>query len=390
MKMNFTHRIIMFLGLSLLGMPMFAQGLLIQKKDGSQIRIPYEELDQMTVYEDSPVAGKYLKGTFVLNEGNFSSENGKLVFISPEGTVTDSVYFKENGSHLGHSSQDLYINNGKVYIISQDNKMNGDGILVVADAATLKKEAAYTEELAALSSPTHVAVLGIQAYIRDNNGVNLFNLDTKEVKLIEGTEAAGSYSCKNRMAVVGNKVYALGGEELLMMENGKLVKSIAMGGKISGVVAGTNGILWVSLDAQPAKMVKMDGQDGSILETNTLEEGFSLGAGWGATPAFSAKGDTLYFSNASTEISRHIFSQKKTEKMTNVTEHVADAKMAYNNLGVHPVTGQVYFTAIKGYGTDYLINDIIVFDFDKQKAPVADYKNVTSFPAGVFFTESYQ
>ena len=102
------------------------------------------------------VYGKYRDGVFVLNEGNMTSENGFLTFISPKGEVTDSVYYKVNGSSLGNVTQSLFIADKKMYIISQNgNRMNGDGLLVVADAETLKKVAAYNDELADLSWPTH-------------------------------------------------------------------------------------------------------------------------------------------------------------------------------------------------------------------------------------------
>src|SRR5690606_7770195 len=38
------------------------------------------------------VYGKYRDGTFILNEGNMTTENGSLIFISPKGVVTDSAY----------------------------------------------------------------------------------------------------------------------------------------------------------------------------------------------------------------------------------------------------------------------------------------------------------
>ena len=334
------------------------------------------------------VGSKYKDGTFILNEGNFSTENGKLIFISPKGAVTDSAYFKVNGSHLGHSSQDLCIADGKMYIMSQDNNLNGDGILVVANAETLKKEAGYTKELESLSNPTHIAVVGKMAYIRDGQGIHLFNLDTKKVNMIEGTEGAGAYSGKNRMAKVGNKVYAIGGNDLLVLENGTLSKKVNMDGKISGVIPGNHNNIWVSLDKKPAAIVDINAKDESVIATNELEN-YGVSAGWGATPAISAKGDTIYFCNNTTTIYRHIFSQNTTEQMVNVADHITDAVMVYNNLGVHPQTGDVYFTTIKGYGTDYLTNNISVFNFDKNVAPIANYKNVTAFPSGVFFTASF-
>lgn len=330
------------------------------------------------------VYGKYKQGTFVLNEGNSSSENGKLTFISPSGKVTEEAYFKANGSHLGQSSQDLYIEDGKIFIISQDNSKGGDGILVVANAETLKKEAAYTEELSTLARPSNLVVVDRVVYIRDNQGIHTFNLDTKELKPVK-TDASVS---KNRMAEIDDKVYAMADDHLLTLEDGHVVRSMSMGGRISGIVEGDDDILWVALDKQPAEIVKMDGKDGRVLATNEIDKG-GLNAGWGASPAISAKGDTIYFSNNTTVIYRHIFSQKKTDVMTDVSEHVTNAKIMYNNLAVHPETGEVYFTSIKGWGNDYLLNNVSVFDFDKSSAPIKNYQNVTAFPAGVFFTENF-
>lgn len=68
------------------------------------------------------VYGKYKHGTFILNEGNMTTENGSLIFISPKGVATDSVYFKVNGTELGNVTQDLYIKDNKMYIISQNGK----------------------------------------------------------------------------------------------------------------------------------------------------------------------------------------------------------------------------------------------------------------------------
>lgn len=331
------------------------------------------------------VYGKYKNGTFVLNEGNPSSGNGCLTFISPKGEVTDSAYYRENGSFLGSVTQDLYITNDKIYIISQNgNVLGGDGMLVVANAATLKKEAAYNNELSKLSWPTHIAVTGDLAYIRDNAGVYAFNTASGELKFVEGTQRAA----KNRMAVVGNKVFAFAGDKILVMENGQLATSFKVEPKISGLLKSDDNNLWVSCNTKPGKIMKVNAADYTIMQTNEIEK-VGLDAGWGATPAISAKGDTIYFSNNTTTIYRHIFSQNQTQTMTDVKEHIADAKMVYNNLAVHPETGDVYFTTIKGYGLDYLINDVSVFNFDKGSAPVADYKNVTAFPAGVFFTASF-
>lgn len=332
------------------------------------------------------VYGKYKQGIFILNEGNMTTENGSLIFISPKGAIADSVFFKVNGSPLGNVSQDLFITNNKLYIIAQNgNRMGGD-MLVVANAETLVKEAAYNDELSAtLSWPTHLAVIGTSnVYIRDNKGVYLFNTDTKALKYIAGTKGAA----KNRMAVIGEKVFVPAGKNVYVIQ-GEKVDTIKMGGTVSGVVKSYDNNLWISCTTTPAQINKVNPKTYEIIKTNEITEA-KVGAGVAATPGISAKGDTLYFSNLSTKIYRHIFSTGKTEFMVDVKTKIENAGIVYNSLAVHPKTGRVYFNTIKSFGWNFLINDISVWNFEGTEPVLeADYKNHTHFPAGIFFTDSF-
>ena len=152
-----------------------------------------EGIDFYRVAFDDP------KGAFVLNEGNMTTENGSLVYITPEGYVLDDAYRRVNGTELGNVTQDMYFHDGKVYVISQNGDTNAvgtsfenDGMLVVADAATLKKVKAFTTaDLDQLDWPTHVAVLDEQhVYIRDNAGIWHLNMDDSSLDFVEGTEGA--------------------------------------------------------------------------------------------------------------------------------------------------------------------------------------------------------
>ncbi|HIZ15931.1 MAG TPA: hypothetical protein H9816_08520 [Candidatus Tidjanibacter faecipullorum] len=129
-------------------------------------------------------------GTFVLNEGNMTTENGSLTYISPEGYVWADAYRTVNGTELGNVAQDMAFCDGKIYVISQNGNENAvgatfenDGMLVVMDARTLKKTAAYTnQDLAQLDWPTHIAVLDEQhIYIRDNAGIYRFDATTRQL-----------------------------------------------------------------------------------------------------------------------------------------------------------------------------------------------------------------
>ena len=86
------------------------------------------------------------KGVMILNQGA-SIESSSLTYIAPNGEVEEKVYQKVNGTAFGHNAQDLYMYNGKLYILSDNNEENnahaGDGTLVIADAVTLKREKVF-------------------------------------------------------------------------------------------------------------------------------------------------------------------------------------------------------------------------------------------------------
>lgn len=341
-------------------------------------------------------------GTFILNEGNMTTENGSLIYITPDGQVLDYLYRNMNGNELGNVTQDLFVKDGKMWIISQNGKVaatgtvfNNEGMLVVANAETMKRVAVYDEVFREedgkykLSWPTHIAVLNDEnVFIRDNNGVNLFNSKTGDLTLIEGTRGAA----KNQMTVANNKVFVINSSKLMVFEAGKneIVHTIDMGAAISGVLTSKDGNLWVSTTGSPHKISKVDSKTYTTIKSNEITEG-RLGAGWGATPGITAKGDTLYYSNAQTVIYRHIFSTNESKKMVDVKTLVDNANMVYNNIAVHPITGDVYMNTIKGYGWDFTTNNITVVNFNETDEPVlkANYENYTRFPAGIFFTANF-
>ena len=191
------------------------------------------------------------EGTFVLNEGNMSSDNGSVIYITANGRLINYAYWRMNGSELGNVGQDMFIADGKAYIISQNG--GNDGILVEADARTLKRTGKFGKsDLPGLSMPSHVAVIGRTAYIRDNAGVYKLDLDTKALSFIEGSQGA----LKNRMAVVGNKVFVPAGKSILVLENGAVAETIAMDGTVTGVVKSDEaGYLWISCSASPAQFL---------------------------------------------------------------------------------------------------------------------------------------
>ena len=343
------------------------------------------------------------QGVFILNEGNMTTENGSLIFISSSGQVFDNLYANMNGKELGNSTQDLFIKDEKMWILSQNGKssatgttFDNEGMLVVANAGTMKRINVYDDVFRKedgnykLSWPSHLAVLNDEnIFIRDNGGVHHFNSNTGELTLIPETRGAN----KNRMAVANNKVFVIKSNQLLVFETDKkeIIRTIDMGARISGVVTSKDDNLWVSTTGSPHKISKVDSKTYSVIKENTISAG-SVSNGMWATPGITAKGDTLYYTGGGATIYRHIFSTGESQEMVNAKTLVLNANMVYNGPGVHPITGDVYLLTIKGYGWDFTINNISVFNFDEELPSVlkANYEDYTRFPAGVFFSANFK
>lgn len=357
------------------------------------------------------------EGTFVLNEGNMTTENGSLIYITPEGYVVDNAYKRVNGTELGNVTQDMYFHDGKIYIISQNGDTNAvgtsfdnDGMLVVADAATLKKVRSFTkEELGGLDWPTHIAVIDEQhVYIRDNAGVWRLNMDDSSLIFINGSANAP----KNRLSVVNGEIYfaADGAISLVKKINPSADQVTAIGyGQVEGIwdigtminsilgIAPTDdGGLWLigstafsgSTAQGRISLNKIDLNTSAPEITQNLLSERPKDA-WNC--CFAAHGNTIYYANGTT-IYRAKFNEGTNglvdEPLVNLSSLDDNVGLLYNGLSVHPVTGHVYINTLKGFGNSFTTNSIWEFDFDSSMdTPVHKFDNYTHFPAGVFFNK---
>lgn len=347
---------------------------------------------------------QFRSGTWVLNEGNTGNETGSLTFISPQGVIEPFAYLGVNERLLGNVCMDMFICGGKMYIISQNGNRNkvdypnaGDAYpneeyLTVCNAETLVREATYSP--AEISMPTHVAVLNEKnVFVLDqsqaNNGIHLIDPKAGKSVLIPGTKG----SAKNRMAVAGGKVFAIKGNDVLVLTADKtdgVAHTISMGAKVSGVVKSADGNLWVATSGTSSKIAKINPSDYSVIKENEVQ--YSLATNFTAAPSFGAAGDMIYYTDKySMKICRHNFATGSDELLADVKTMEPNAGMNYNSLGVNPLTGEVVFATLKGYGMNYKINNIIMFDFNgASPAITANYPNANSFPAGVYFTGSFE
>lgn len=348
------------------------------------------------------------RGTFVLNEGNMTTENGSLTYITPEGYVVDDAYKAVNGTELGNVAQDMAFYGGKIYVICQNGNVNetgvefeNDGKLIIMDAHTLRKVQSFSsDELSMFDWPTHIAVLGENdIYIRDNAGIHRFNPQTKESVMLEGSDGAP----KSRFVVMDGKAYTY----KVAMKMGKILE-IAPGSdavtstslpyvldvdvnEILGLQAAGDGKVWfMSFGFGEAAMNKFE-----IATRSIVQRKISVQPQVGSSGvAFVADGNKIYYADG-TAIYRLDFDEnpelapetglEAEQCLIDLSSLDDNAGMMYNGMGIHPQSGYVYINTIKGFA-QFDNNRIWAFDFEADaKTPVATYDGYTNFPAGFYF-----
>lgn len=348
-----------------------------------------------------------VNGTFVLNEGNMTTENGSLTYVTADGYVFDDAYKTVNGSELGNVAQDMAFYGDKIYIITQNGdenavgkKFENDGMLIVVNAKTLKKEIAFSkQELSELDWPTHIAVLDEEhVYIRDNKGIHRLDTKTKKLTTVEGTSGAP----KSQFVTMNGKVYTyktglLGCILEISPDKDNATKinfpyrvEISIN-EVLGIQAAENGDIWVmSFGFGKSAMNKFNVESKKIIQRQ-INVKPSVGS---SGVAFASYDNNIYYADGTT-IYRLKFDEDESlnaasgldaeETLTDLSAIDNNAGLLYNGLGVHPVTGNVYINTIKSFA-QYTQNTIWSFDFNNSaENPAAKYENYTNFPAGFFF-----
>lgn len=169
----------------------------------------------------------------LLGKNPANPNQGSLAYLTPEGTLEEDIWQKTNGTTLVSNVRDLFICQGKLYILcsTDGDGKNTDGGLIVADAATFKKEKTFAlsgiafekpegtgpEYRPYLKTPANLAVIDERnVFIKDAQGLFRFDTTTGILTAIKGT-----YHIANTIGGDGNlesKVSSRG----LVISNGKL------------------------------------------------------------------------------------------------------------------------------------------------------------------------
>lgn len=208
-------------------------------------------------------------GTFVVCEGNMTSVNGMLVYYDKAGKEYREVFEQANGGlEIGNVVQDMFMANGKIYLLTQNgDRMGGAGRFVVCDARTMRME--FADPLVFKTPedkdtwPQHLVVVSAtKAYIQysdssmeSTSGIVALTLGENSVQIgatLEGTFGAFTSvgAIKTRMVYSRGKIYAGCGHSVVIInaESGTVEKRLTYEGRqVKGIVKGVDGNIYFAL-----------------------------------------------------------------------------------------------------------------------------------------------
>lgn len=344
---------------------------LYEKADGS--RPDYTGAVAVEPYEQVPV--DYTQGLFLVNEDWYGWDNGTVNFLTSDGRWVYRAFRRENpGETLGMTTQYGAIYGGRFFFVSkQANSTAGTstgGRLVVADALTLKKVAAFDEIRG--DGRAFVGVDEHTAYIGTSSGITRLDLESMSLgEEIAGTASEGGLYAGQIGAMVraGGYVFAAKqavGVLVIDATTHTLYTTIDLP-TISTLTLGRDGGVWA---ADATSLVRIDV---ATLETRSrlLPDDCRVSSTWGAWNAGSLcaayRNNFLYFANEKgNQIARYHI---PTDELDADFFTLPDQNKAYvqqfqgAGLRVDPRNDHLIVTATQsGYLSHYMNNWVHVVD----------------------------
>ena len=414
----------------------------ITKRAGGALEIEAGEADGEPLFSQDYYVLDFThpEGTFVLMEGNMTTENGSIVYFDQHMRCHERVYEEVNDNEIGNVLQDMYMIGGRIYFITQNGRtsstgttFDGDGRFVICDAHTMKRILArdmpFYAQVASSSGvkptlcwPQHiVAVSPEKGYIQystsdmeSHSGIRTVNLVSGVIATTDIPDTYGVFTktgaTKARMTVSRGKVFAGRGNSVIVIDSAtdrvvrehtypdRQVKDLAKGadGKIYAVFTGEfeidgdlgyyGNVVWKS----PAMIAAFDAE-GEVVSEQTLPETVKLRTGT-ASPSVqlcaSFRQPWLYFIGktdfSATEAMRYNYETGQVDWdyiTADIDGSHEGGSLIYGYMGVHPTTEQLWVGK-----SSYTNSRIHVYDVSRSDAvEYGSYYQKKASPAGVDF-----
>lgn len=344
---------------------------LYEKADGS--RPDYTGAVAVEPYEQAPV--DYTQGLFLVNEDWYGWDNGTVNFLTSDGRWVYRAFRRENpGETLGVTTQYGAIYGGRFFFVSKQASSTADastgGRLVVADALTLKKVAAFDE--IGGDGRAFVGVDEHTAYIGTSSGITRFDLESMSLgEEIAGTASEGGLYAGQIGAMVRAGGYVFAAKQavgvLVIDATTHTLHTTIDLPTISTLTLGRDGGVWA---ADATSLVRIDV---ATLETRSrlLPDDCRVSSTWSAWNAGSLcaayRNNFLYFANEKgNQIARYHI---PTDELDADFFTLPDQDKAYvqqfqgAGLRVDPRNDRLIVTATQsGYLSHYMNNWVHVVD----------------------------
>jgi len=297
----------------------------------------------------------YTKGYFMVNEDWFGHYNGSVNFMDSNNQPYYRVYSEKNNNEtFGATTQYGTIYGDKFYFVSKQNKDNGDktykatGKLVVANALTMEKIAAFELDSSKGDGRSFVGVNSKTGYFGSSIGVFVFDIE----KMQMGDKIAGIKNGQiGNMIRTSQYVFAIQvGEGIHVIDPKNHNLKTTIKGPFNSVIQAKDGSVWA---IKSNAIVQIATSDFSLTEYAFPKEiGYSGWAGaWNAgSLTYSNKQNALYWVNKPNIVKFDV-----TSKTFNGTFAVIPGQnetpkhFAYGSmLRVNPLTDELIVNTTKG------------------------------------------
>ena len=344
---------------------------LYEKADGS--RPDYTGAVAVEPYEQAPV--DYTQGLFLVNEDWYGWDNGTVNFLTSDGRWVYRAFRRENpGETLGVTTQYGAIYGGRFFFVSKQASSTADastgGRLVVADALTLKRVAAFDE--IGGDGRAFVGVDEHTAYIGTSSGITRFDLESMSLgEEIAGTGGEGGLYAGQIGAMVRAGGYVFAAKQavgvLVIDATTHTLHTTIDLPTISTLTLGRDGGVWA---ADATSLVRIDV---ATLETRSrlLPDDCRVSSTWGAWNAGSLcaayRNNFLYFANEKeNQIARyHILTDELDADFFTLPDQGRAYVQQFQGAGlrVDPRNDRLIVTATQsGYLSHYMNNWVHVVD----------------------------
>lgn len=293
--------------------------------------------------DDEQPKGKYETGVLVINEGNFSANNGSVTWYDPTSKTAEQNIFKAPGNTFaGKVLQSLTISGDKAYAVA-----NGEHKIEVLDAKTFQSVSTIMND--DIFSPRYVQVIGNKAYISvwgpfDSNFmlvdsyVLVYDLNTNiVVTTIDTDEGTENLLYDGKYLYASNYNYGASNTVAVIdPQDNSLVKQITLDAGPAGMTLDSSGKLWVITTGNYL------GNDGKLFRINTttlaVDKTIELGANPNSDLDISSDKQSIIYS-----VGNSIYKIGLNESSANSASLVveSDATALYA-IGVNPANGDIY------------------------------------------------